>query len=112
MAENQRDGLDKVFGNECAHGLAQQATKTGQRIERNLHEFPLIKSIVSRHIAQLDKKEILALTLGSNSKVGAFTKSTDKALPSHHTSSLLFCITENPKPKQASYIENRDCAPE
>ena len=68
----------------------------------------LVKSIVSYHIAQLDKQEILALTLGSNTRVGAFTQSIDKASPRHHTSS--------PKVQSPSEYfmptENRDCAPE
>ena len=78
----------KVFGNDCAHCLAQQATKKEQKIKRNLREFPLAKPIVSRRISQLDKKEIFALTLGSNTRVGAFTQSIDKASPRHNTSSL------------------------
>ncbi len=78
----------KIFGNERAHGLAQQATREGQQIEPRLRGFPLAKPLLLRHIVQLDKKEILALTLGANTKVGAFTQTIDKALPRHHTLGL------------------------
>ena len=78
----------KIFENDSAHGLVQQATREGQQIEPRLREFPLAKPLVLRHIVQLDKKEILALTLGANTKVGAFTQTIDKASPRHHTPSL------------------------
>ena len=78
----------KSLGNDSANGLAQQATKEGQRIEPRLRQFPLAKPLVLRHIVQPDKKEILALTLGANTKVGAFTQTIDKASPPHDTPSL------------------------
>lgn len=78
----------KVWGNKRAHGLAQLATREGQQIEPRLRSFPLTIPILLRFIDQLDKKEILALTLGAKTKVGAFTQLIDKAVPRHHTLGL------------------------
>lgn len=48
----------------------------------------MAKSLMLRHTAQLDKNEILALTLGANTKVRAFTQTINKASPRHHIPGL------------------------
>lgn len=63
-------------------------TEKGNRLNLTLREFPMAKSLVLRYIAQLEKKETLALTLGANIKVGSFTQTIDKASPRHHTPGL------------------------
>ena len=78
----------KIAGNDYAYILAQQATRKGQQIQCNLQEFPLAKSIVLRHSAHLDQKEIISPTLGANTRGEAFTRSVDKASPRYHTSNL------------------------
>lgn len=57
-------------------------------MEPRLRNFPLTIPLLLRLIDQLDKKEILALTLGAKTKVGAFTQSIDKAVPRHRTLGL------------------------
>lgn len=99
----------KIMGNDCAHSLAQQETKKGQLIERNLQEFPFAKSIVLRHSAQLDQEEIISLTLEANTRVVAFTQSVDKASPRYlpYVQSIQRKIeisSKRPMP-----VGNRDC---
>ncbi len=48
----------KIAGNVCAHTLAQQATRKGQQIEKNLQEFPVAKSIVLRRPPLSTKKRL------------------------------------------------------